>query len=943
MVLIGTTDPRFNSRADINRTMNLTASIFIDARGGNGQRGGRGAKGEQGPRGSDGQDATDNWNATPGGNGGPGGRGGNGTPGTNGGDGGIVRIIIPRDQTHLALLVHADVSGGAAGAAGQNGEGGEGGAGGRGGGSHTYVSGQERVCHYVPDEDSSSSSGSWGGSSGGSYYDSGGGYDTWDDSSLAKPSTRNFANLAGEIGSLLLGVTAAQAGESCSYENVYSTRPSARDGYDGPNGYPGNGAVYAGRAGENGRFEFIVVESNGTETRYVQPFNLQLLSYDISDIGPGGNNDGIFEPGEQLTISNIRVKNTARMPSPEKADVLLSLQSSQWILTDPTDQVSIPALRGGQEVVLPNRLVVQVKRNGFNVGSTAWQMTDTLVPVGRVTRVQRTQSGLSLPKVVTMSFPVEISSIQTVSTVGPGEFASIQWRLTNRSNRRLQGLEGVERALSVALNANGTAVRNLKFALNESNSNTTFLRTITGLGPNESVIISGDIHFSENAEPYTAVDLQTTLGLQLLGERNLSPIMSHQHRIRIAQTYQYTPDASVLLITNNRISQDQYKAWRKLFTDIGIKADIWDLSYYKGLNLAKDLGNPKSGKSLLKNYSGRTIILLNSEHPENSPLIALDQAQFYEAALKENINLLIWGGDATNLRAQIASLQLAPTQVRMNTNGARDFLKRAESQGLDKVISEANGQAGTKRDFNRLQQIVRSNPQANLALALEPDSSGALIPVLREGLSMLSGSLLAVSGRSNDILNANQRDGNLRAILLSLSFASKLKVLEHLLTATQGNPQTYLPDLTSVILHDVVESLFLLHLKPGTARAVEQLNQFSQLQNRLLGSRPSTQVVQSLARISAAASTFVDAASNRALTAVWRPLLTTAQREQSFAASHDQQKAAFQEFFKQRAKALAGNYEPAFDAYKMFIRPSQARAINNREMRMIRPVSVRVK
>jgi hypothetical protein len=60
-------------------------------------------------------------------------RGGSGTNGADGGNGGIIRICVDEDKTHLLQAVNWDVQGGKGGAAGRHGKRGRGGKGGRGG------------------------------------------------------------------------------------------------------------------------------------------------------------------------------------------------------------------------------------------------------------------------------------------------------------------------------------------------------------------------------------------------------------------------------------------------------------------------------------------------------------------------------------------------------------------------------------------------------------------------------------------------------------------------------------------------------------------------------------------------------------------------------------------------------------------------------------------
>lgn len=121
-----------------HRLLGEEGAIQLAAQGGRGGAGGRGGEGGRGATGRSGSDATRYTSGTRGGKGGRGGRGGAGTAGADGGSGGRIVVEVAPEDTHLLLLVDAEVEGGAGGAEGQNGSGGAGGAGGFGGNTYSW-------------------------------------------------------------------------------------------------------------------------------------------------------------------------------------------------------------------------------------------------------------------------------------------------------------------------------------------------------------------------------------------------------------------------------------------------------------------------------------------------------------------------------------------------------------------------------------------------------------------------------------------------------------------------------------------------------------------------------------------------------------------------------------------------------------------------------------
>ncbi len=918
-------------RSNINDTISLTSSIFVNAEGGDGARGGIGGQGQDGCEGRDGSDATETRNGQDGTDGCDSGNGGDASVAQDGGVGGQVRVIIPADQTHLALLVSADIEGGNGGASGRPGQPGRPGQGGDGGDSKTYVDYwvDEPACPPPPSSSGGGYDGGGNYSPGGGSNDLGNGYNSFE--SNAAPHLleilKGTTQIAGDILNELIGVSPAYA---CGGRNpVYATNAGGDDGSDGQSGSVGRGDTSPGQDGDDGKFEFIVVEPNGRETVYRRPFDLQLLSYDLRDSAPGGNEDGIFEPNEILTISRIRIKNVAQMPSPRMTDVILSIQTSNWLIANPVDKVVVPSLNGGQEITLPNRFQVQV-RNTFTAGqSESWSVSDTIVPRGSVPRIQRTLGGLALPKTVHMSFPVEITPIQSVSVIGPGETAAIQWRVTNTSAGNFIGLNGAIRRLQTTLRRVGgdapqNTIANISIAGDENGSLAGYLRTITELRSNESVIISGQINFSSEAQPYTYVDIQTSLGLEIFGTGEMSTIMTQGHRISISQTYRYTPGASVLLLTHSSITREEYSAWMAVFENLGLKADVWDISYNRDLNLVKDLQD-NQGHSLMKNYAGKTIVLLNGPLSDNRNLEAmrlLNRSQFYQAALENNINFYVLGGDQESLFSQLVGMHLSPNALEQTAVNKESFLRHVESQEISSApISIANPDQLT---YQELQKRLRQFPAANHSLIFTDSGSNRTRLTLYPSLSQLSGSMIAqpATVREKASLSFIRSSKNLRPFLLSLSLNDKIKSYKSIL---KSGDRLYLPFITSALIHDLIEVSYVY--KTTDTKKAEQLEKLQAFAESILMSEVHGNSKEQLGRVVAAIAFFAQASSDNALVSYSNQLVNklddpTKTFYRTFLES-------FKQFSSRRETALRVNFEKTFDTYKMFTLPAIGRAITS--------------
>ncbi len=933
IVVYGTVYNQGNGRVSsiINEKISLSSSIFINAEGGNGARGGKGGQGQDGCDGDDGVDADDENDGTDGDDGCNSGGGGDASSAQDGGDGGQVRVFIPVNQTHLALLVNASVEGGQGGAPGIVGQPGDPGRGGNGGSSHRYID-------YYVDEPACSSSNGGSDYNGGGSNDLGNGYDSFesDASPYIIDLLKDTTQVAGHILNELVGVSPAYA---CGGRNpVYATNSGGSDGRNGISGPLGRGDTSPGEDGDNGDFEFIVVEANGRETSYRKPFDLQLLSYDLRDSAPGGNEDGVFEPNEILTISRLRIKNISQMPSPKMADVVLSVQTANWLIANPVDRVLVPALNGGQETTLRDVFFVKVK-NAFTAGNNqAWSVSDTIVPRGSVPRIKRTIEGLTLPKTVHMSFPVEITPIQSVAVIGPGETAAIQWRVTNTSNRNFMGLNGAIRRLQTTLlriggDAPRNTISNINIGLDEDNLSGSFLRTITELRAQESVIISGSIDFSIESEPYTSVDIQSSLGLEILGTTEMTTIMNQSHRITISQTYKYTPGASVLLLTHSKTTRQEYKAWMQVFESLGLKADVWDISYNRDLNLVRDLSGNQQGSSLLKNYRGKTIILLNGDMPDQrnqQSLRLLNRSQFYQAASENNINFYILGGETDDLTSELVGMHLDPNALERTAASKDTFLRAIESGSLSSgPISLANASQLT---YQELHQSLVQNPQSKFSLVFNKSGNTTRL-VLYPSLSQLSGSMIAqpATSREKSAPQFIQSEKNLRPFILSLSTEDKIKSFK---TVLQSGNTTNFPSVTSALIHDLIESYYAFKTSDDETSKARHLSQLQAFSKSIDGLRLHPNSNEYLGRVSAALSFFAEVSSETSLKLFSSNL--TKKLDEPTKKYYQKYLESYRKFSEQRQSALRANYEKIFDTYKMFTLPAIGRSITSGNMLFIK-------
>lgn len=596
--IVGTVAGR-GTNQEVNLRPDLTLRTI--SRGGDGGSGGRGGDGQGGSNGSNGSNASQYSSAGNGGDGGRGGDGGTGTRGSNGGNGGVITIQLQADETYLSLLVAGDVSGGAAGGAGYNGQPGSGGRGGSGGSGATW---SEKTGSHQECSDSLSSNGNG-----------------------TSTVTR-----------------------SCRTVDDYTTRsrPGGSSGSNGSSGRARPGDISPGQPGRSGSFEFVVGSN-----RYRKAFDLRIASYQFQELSP----NGVFEPGEVVEVREMRIQNQSDMPwQPTKAKALLVLTNSAWTIAEPIE-LEIPAVGPMESVTLPGRYRFRIKDNTLPAAEGRMVVEDKIVPLGRVTRVEKHPDGLKLPKTLVISYPVEISKITSKAvSVSPGQSTDIFWSIKNISTKALGEKSPEARAITTAIqrwNPKNSEASQGGVTFNSQSIESSLVTGVALLEPGASFVVKGILKFDENHLPYTNVEIRTNATLKTIeSDGKTREVQLRTLRYSIAQVFSGFKDAKWLLMTNGNTQRAEYLGWMKLANALGAKVDVWDVSYNASLSLLKAL--PKGG-SLAELFAGKTIVLFNNRYPIHSrgedspfPIEQLFSNEVLQAANKNGTRFYIVGGDKSD-------------------------------------------------------------------------------------------------------------------------------------------------------------------------------------------------------------------------------------------------------------------------------------------------------
>jgi len=591
--------------------------ILADVHGGDGGNGGDAGPGGRGGRGRRGADATRwTWGEN-GGRGGPGGDAGDPSDGAAPGDGGEVVAEVGRHDTDLLTLFRAVVRAGRPGEAGKKARGGDGGEGGPGGSSYHWTE-----THTE------------------SYTDSEG---------RSRTRTR---------------VT--------SHYNPGGSR--------GSRGSRGNDSRYTaqdGPLGRDGRFLIVVLGEDGKPIgTFDEVYDLELLGFDIES----RNADGIFEPGEEVRISKVRLRNrpgARRLATPGKQDIQIFFESNGYLGASRT-RLTIPgSLQPGEEFEFDTDLKLDIRdiedREIAQDGG-AWRADQRVNPEAELVSVRQRFEDFENPRHIEIRFPIEVSAIHGAHSMGRGETRRIFWKIKNVSGRTFGSASELQRAIEFQLRHEGGEVDPGQIPFTDAQGNRIdlddgFLRAIASLEPGGEVLIEGQVSLGRDAPLYSDAKLKLDLSLgRISAGSELRRIQSRAFSVRVAQTYRKTKGSQVLLVTNSASDRAEVESWKKMTESLGMSADVWDLSLNGFMDFSEDAD---FRHALLKDFAGRTVVLLNNEFRtsvgEDAALRRvqaedfLSKGQFLKAAAEYAVNFLLVGETGSDEQGLLRSL-LTPTR-----------------------------------------------------------------------------------------------------------------------------------------------------------------------------------------------------------------------------------------------------------------------------------------
>ena len=500
--------------------------VLLNCHGGDGGDGGAGGDGGEGGDGEDGKRGSrrkDGGHGGDGGNGGAGGRGGRGGKGGSGGE-----CVIQATDPRLLVLIEADCRAGRKGTGGQGGKSGEGGRRGFGG--------EESV---------------------------------WEELDPARSEVVTVAGLPGKPG---------MAGSS------------------GVNGEHGS----SGPSGRDGAILWVVKNTRGetvysSNTRYeAEVTSLQVSSTNDYD------DDDTFEPNQKLNITNVTIVNRGGLPLP--AGAVLSFPSTDTVLFEATT-FALPEIAVNETFVVPTtfcgRIVDHASPNSPGPLNTEARFSSKIDLLGRPFEKSQFEKKLKV------TYPLKMSFALSRKTVSRGETTSLEIGIENTSGHSY-GCSGDTRGsawvqvhldsrlipLGVIASAGNASMDTHVQSQDDIGASLPYQVTfdpktpdsmyimIKTINPGETIVVPIAIQIEAYAELYDLCVWQADLWLR-------GKLIEYKSQ-EICVSPAYSPPSSpsqlgdVLMITNDKITQDELKFWKRIFELLGVSVDYWDASHKTG-------------------------------------------------------------------------------------------------------------------------------------------------------------------------------------------------------------------------------------------------------------------------------------------------------------------------------------------------------------------------
>ena len=257
----------------------------------------------------------------------------------------------------------------------------------------------------------------------------------------------------------------------------------------------------------------------------------------------------------------------------------------------------------------------------------AFMATASLTIRAQMTPFGRDFDAFVNPMPFTITYPVKLSPVTSLSSFPPGGNTLVNFSVSNVSLKEYGQDSEIGRVVIVRATYTGgdlgaSKVQFVPIVDGNLTSPIAFNQPTQALWPiprlpaGKTSNLLGCLSFSEDAEPYTTADFSVDLLLSEIGNPN-NPIRIQCREISVCSStvYKKTPNSGTLLVVNQQTTKEELKAWKELarfiFGDMNPAGvvDAWDISQIGDFDLKSVL---KSGSTLIEDWRSCTIVVLDN-------------------------------------------------------------------------------------------------------------------------------------------------------------------------------------------------------------------------------------------------------------------------------------------------------------------------------------------
>lgn len=207
----------------------------------------------------------------------------------------------------------------------------------------------------------------------------------------------------------------------------------------GKTGAPSTAAPIDGSNGPDGEGQIYIEKPDGVTTGpYKSSYNLEAVEFEVVD----SNEDGIVEFGEEVTLRNIRVRNSGLfpnaytisnapggMPSPSASEVTIEGVPTDWLIAPRTTHKIPPAILSGATVRLDGRFTYKVRRPKREATEQPFSIQDSFLLRGHMSGIDRILRDFHTPRSVTIEYPIEMTAPKYLRCLAVGQEAKFTWKV----------------------------------------------------------------------------------------------------------------------------------------------------------------------------------------------------------------------------------------------------------------------------------------------------------------------------------------------------------------------------------------------------------------------------------------------------------------------------------------------------------------------------------